>query len=591
MIDAAPGSGVRRVMAEAGYELLDGPVSPVFNVESLSAALVDRAGSVVAASSAFRKLHGEAYLEPEALARAALGGPPILLTTAISTEDDQAQTAVFAYALAAHAKHWALPPVVRDAAAIGPGHVVVLTSLAVQAARPLEDAGRAYGLSGLQTRVALETIRTGNIRSAARRLSISYDTAREAMAEALKRAHAPRLPALVSRLTSLAFGVLPESDPAEVLGDLWGVTPRQADIAGLIADGLSRAEVAGALGLSEAVVKKEIDRVFVILQVSSAAALARTLVEAQALRWLTSATGGDAGFLDLHTEPLQFVFRPDGGRIAVSDYGPSSGRPVLVIHSSMTGRLVARRLRQALQAAGYRPISIDRPGFGLTDEWPGRAPGQHDPWRTSAEDTLAAMNHFKIARTDLVARGGAQSVLALHRLAPERLGRVVLVNPDPPFGLSGDGNPGTRIMKQLYLANPGLIRIIVALICRRYTFDRQHAAVRKAVQGSPSDEAAIAVPDIAVDYFRAQRALASGRQGGIVNEYTDFVRTPSVPLLGGTTDWRILVGAQDTMHDPDKVIAYWTGVLPDARIDLIADAGRLLAMSHPSYVVDALGAP
>jgi DNA-binding CsgD family transcriptional regulator len=82
------------------------------------------------------------------------------------------------------------------------------------------------------------------------------------------------LPSLVNRLTSQAFGVMPRGNEADVLGDLWGLTPRQAAIAGLVADGLSRSEAAAALGISEAVLKKELDRVYLILRATSAAALA-----------------------------------------------------------------------------------------------------------------------------------------------------------------------------------------------------------------------------------------------------------------------------------------------------------------------------
>jgi hypothetical protein len=177
--------------------------------------------------------------------------------------------------------------------------------------------------------------------------------------------------------------VLPQEDDAEMLADLWGLTPRQAAIAGLVAAGASRGGAAAALGVGEAVVRKELERVHLVLQVSTGAGLARKVVEANAFRWLTRATGGDIGFADPHLEPLQFVHRPGGGRIAVSDYGPASGRPVLVVHSSMTSRIVGRSLLRALQAAGYRPISIDRPGFGLTDEVPGLQPGAHDPYVTA----------------------------------------------------------------------------------------------------------------------------------------------------------------------------------------------------------------
>jgi hypothetical protein len=260
----------------------------------------------------------------------------------------------------------------------------------------------------------------------------------------MKRVRVSKLPALVTRLTSLAFGVMPEADAAAVLEDLWGLTPRQAALAALVASGASRSSAASALSIGAAVARKELERVHIILQVSTGAGLARKVAEANALRWLTAATGGDAGFVEAGAEPLQFVHRADGSRIAVSDYGPASGAPVLVAHSNLTSRFVGRSLLRALQAAGYRPIAIDRPGFGLTDEVAGAAAGGHDPFVAEAADTLLVLDQLKIRQLDLVARGAAQFVLALERAAPGRLRRVVLVNPAPHAAASGKKRHGRR---------------------------------------------------------------------------------------------------------------------------------------------------
>ena len=589
VLDVAQATGLLDAMARAGAEVLDGAETPLFNVDSIAAAVVDRRGRVVCASPAFARLRGAAHLDAHALDVAARGGRTTTFIVDVNVDGGPIDSAIFAYAQASRARGWSLPPEVAAAAEAHLDHVVVLTSLAARTTKPLEDAARAYGLTGLQTRVALETIRTGSIRAAAERLAISYGAARDALSEALKRTGATRLPGLVSRLTSVAFGVLPTAHSADVLSDLWGLTPRQAEIAGLVADGLSRAEAAAATGLSEAVVKKELDRVYLILQASSGATLARKLVEATALRWLTRATGGDSGFVDAGSEPLQFLPRPGGGRISFSDYGPPAGKPVLVVHSSMTTRPVARGLRRTMQVAGYRPIAIDRPGFGLCDEIDGARPGGHDCWATATADALLVLDALKLAQVDVVARGGAQFVMALAKAAPDRVGRVVLVNPDPPMSHSGEGRGYWQPMKAAYLGNPAIIRLSIVLVMQQFTFERHFATLQKAVRGSAPDEAVLRDdPDVGVDYFRAQRALATGRFGGVVNEQVDITRGSPPPPMPGTFGWSVLVGAHDTMHDADKVLAYWREILPDADVRCVADAGRLLSMSHPQVVVDAL---
>lgn len=267
---------VRATLDAAGLPLLDGDLTPVFNAEAVAAALIDRAGRVVVASPAFVAMQAEGRIDEEVLSVAGRKGGDAATVVGLGGE---AGSAVFAYASAAHALVWQLPPDVRAAAVRHPGHTVVLTSQSASADGPLADACRAYGFTRLQTRVALETIRTGGVRGAADVLGVSYHTARTELFVAMRRAHASKVSALVSRLASLAFGVLPQDGGADILSDLWGLSPRQAAIAGLLAEGLSRAGVAQALVLSDAVVKKELERVYLILEVTSAAGLARRIVE------------------------------------------------------------------------------------------------------------------------------------------------------------------------------------------------------------------------------------------------------------------------------------------------------------------------
>lgn len=587
-IDAGP-EAMRRQLEAFDWEFHeDGGEIPLFNADSVAAGVLDRAGAVVAASPAFAAMDAAQFIDPDHLGRALKGAPPGTVTVEIETDDGAWDTVIFAYALAAHTGAWRLPPQVRAAAERHPGHAVVLTSQASRASGPLEGACRAYGLNGLQTRVVMETIRTGQVKAAANAAGVSFHTAREALATAMKRARVSKLPALVSRLTSQAFGIMPQADAGEVLQDVWGLSTRQAAVAALIAGGATRAGVAQALSTSEAVVKKELERVHEVLRVSTAAELARKVVEADALRWLTAATGGDIGFVEPDIEPLRFVLRPDGRRIAVSDYGPASGRPILVAHSSTSSRIVARSLLRALQAAGWRPIAIDRPGFGLTDEVAGARMGAHDPFATAAEDALIVLDALKIRRLDLVARGAAQFVLALERLAPGRLDRVVLVNPDPPTRESGSGIGGEDLMKQAYFSNPALIRLTAPFLTRQADFAFVARKMREGARHSPPDAAALADPELVRDYFRAVRPFATGRIAGYVNEQTAFARAPGPEPLAGTRTWQVLVAAYDFLHDPATVAAYWRGVLPDAHVRLVPDTGRYLAFSHPGLVVEAL---
>ncbi|UPT63881.1 MAG: alpha/beta hydrolase [Hyphomonadaceae bacterium JAD_PAG50586_4] len=231
---------------------------------------------------------------------------------------------------------------------------------------------------------------------------MSYASARDAIAACLRKAGAARQSELVSLLTQQA-GYLPtdRDGAARALRDIFGLSPREAELALLLSEGHTRSEAAAAAALSDSVAKDAFERVFIALGVSSAPQVSRVAAEAFAASLLpqtpTNIVWSDA----VHGEPLRLIARTDGGRIAVSDFGPSGGNPVLIVHSSATTRHPARSLVRALQAAGHRPLAIDRPGFGLSD----MRDDDPDPFKTAAHDMKRLCDVFGIARLDIIARG------------------------------------------------------------------------------------------------------------------------------------------------------------------------------------------
>lgn len=558
------------------------PPVPAFSRRSLAVALVGAGGEILARSPAFLELAPGFRPDEQRLQRIRRSAAPAAGVELL----EHGESVVMLYAAAGDASAWPIPDQIRVAAASTPGAVLILAADVRGASGPLRAACEAFRLTGLQTRAVLETIRQGGVRQGAQKLGLSPHTMREALSGAMGRTGTQRLPALVLKLTSLAFGALPDADATEILTDVWGITRRQAGVAGLVASGVSRRDAARLLGMSEALVKKELDQAYQVLEVDSAASLARKVGEAAALHWLTRTTHGEIGFFEHGGEPLRFISRAEGGQIAISDYGPASGRPVLVAHSGLTSRPVSRGLVRALHGAGFRPIAIDRPGFGLSDPAPaGKGGGAYD---AAVDDALRVLDQLGIERCDLVARGAGRFVVALHDRAPERLQQVVLVNPGLHSSADGHRSGLFGALKGAYAANPSVIGHWVTQLSRRITFERHRELVRRWMRGSPPDEAAMDDPEIARDYFLSQRMFATGRIAGYVAEQRDYMRAANLQPRTGTGRWRVLVGAHDTMYAPQEVLGYWRQVLPDARFDLVADAGRLLALSHPQYVVDAL---
>lgn len=560
--------------------------SPLINPGSVAAAIVDRRGDILAATSAFEARAAERYLAGEAI-RQALGARTTVAEPVFFGREGVGEPATFIYSPAEAAG--AFLELFPDLASkVEPDSVVVLTSLTAGEGL-LEWAGARFGLTGLQRRVVAATIRTGSIKRAAVTLGIAHHTAREALSQSYRLTGAARLPQLVARLASLAIGLLPSDLSAgPLLVDIWGLSERQAAIALTLADGVAREECARILALSPAVVRKELEHIFGILQVTTESELIRTLT---GLRGLSALLGAERGLLGAVAEPLRLTPRNDGTLIAWSDYGPPGGRPVLFVHSSMSTRIAPRVLVSALQRAGYRPISVDRPGFGMTDPRAGLRAGAHDPFEAAADDMILLAKAIGLERFDVVARGGAQFVLALSRRDPGCLGRVVLVNPDPPTGADRRRVGPIGYLKEMYQRRPELIRPMAHLLARSLTRERVRTMFARSVQGSRADEGALADDAVFDDYHRSVRMIATGRLEGYVNEQVALATAAPPAAAHGGAGWTVLIGDTDTLHDPAVVEAYWRGLLPGGRFVHVDDAGRFLAMTHPALVVQALAAP
>lgn len=569
-------------------EGLGGPTTAfaLVRTERLGVAVVDRLGAPLFANPAWRQVFGTAPADRKVLAEViAEGGRRTVL---IDHGDASTGRSTALYAAASLARDWALPieamATLEDARAAA----VIIVVGPLSAAQVLADVCKAFGLTDLQTRIAIGLVRTGDVRGAAQQAGVSYQTARKVAFDAMRRVGAPRIAGFIERLVRLSFGVWPQGEAgAAELTDIWGLSARQASLALRIAEGMTRAEAAAASGLSEATAKKELDLIFDVMGVRSAGALARAVTEARALALITDATHGEAQIDSDTVEPLSLFRRPDGSQVAYSDYGPRSGQPVLILHSSSASRPAPSRLVNALQARGFRPLSLDRPGFGLTDPHPDRAWARNHPFLAAVDDMKLFLAHLKLKRIDIVARGGAQVATATAQTAPDIMGRVVLVNPDPASASHNRRSGPVGALQEAYMRHPDLIEGLVKLVASNLSSSQSRRIMFKAVESSPLDTAIFADPRNMADYQRGFRLFATGRTAGYVAEQT-AIHHWTCPPLAGAGHWRILLSRHDFLHDPERTFDVWRSILPDARIDWVEDASRLMVMSHADLVAQTL---
>src|SRR5699024_1947321 len=77
---------------------------------------------------------------------------------------------------------------------------------------------------------------------------------------------------------------------------------------------------------------------------------------------------------DSHGMTAASAVLPDGRRLAYSEQGDPAGRPLLLLHGTPGSRLQRHPDGELARRAGVRLVTVDRPGFGLSDPAPEAGP-------------------------------------------------------------------------------------------------------------------------------------------------------------------------------------------------------------------------
>lgn len=441
--------------------------------------------------------------------------------------------------------------------------------------------GDAYALSSRQSDVLRALVETGGIREAAVSLDISYTAARNTVADLKMKLGTATVPMMIGLVLDLAAEDFSGEFDRAARHDLFTLSERQYAIARSVGIAKSRADIAAMLRISEAVVDAELKEIHLILGVRNAGELA--LVVAAAMH--DPARDADEASRFDHAHDLPVAVAQRGGRIiGYSDYGPSDGHPVLILHSTITSRAPPTRLVAALHQDGFRPITIDRPGFGDS-----AMASADDPYAPAAHDVAAVCAALGIERIDVISRGSGQAAVRLAQTYPALIGRVVLVNPTPAIAYTTIDRGPLGAVKRAFSRRPWAIAAMIRALAAYGTPQRIHDGMLRSFRESAPDEAlARDDPQFVADYLRATRGFAQGRIAGYVAEQSVWAAGYDVAAMPGMADWRIVQGRHFVLHDPAKAMAYWQPRVPDTPIQWVEEAGQMLAYSHPEEVVAAL---
>jgi pimeloyl-ACP methyl ester carboxylesterase len=117
---------------------------------------------------------------------------------------------------------------------------------------------------------------------------------------------------------------------------------------------------------------------------------------------------------------------PDGRSLGWAEYGHRNGFPLVYFPSEGSSRLEARLLHESALSAGFRLISIDRPGIGCSSF---KAASGHSEF---AGDVYFLLRQLSITQAGLIAwSGGSPFAMAFAYRFPEVVRLVNLLSPFP----------------------------------------------------------------------------------------------------------------------------------------------------------------
>ncbi|MFJ7932186.1 alpha/beta fold hydrolase [Peribacillus sp. NPDC096448] len=134
----------------------------------------------------------------------------------------------------------------------------------------------------------------------------------------------------------------------------------------------------------------------------------------------------------------------DGRKLGYIQYGKKDGIPIFLFHGTPGSRIWFLDDDEVSNSLGIRLISIDRPGYGLSDLKPNRTVLD---WTDDVEELA---NHLQIENFSVigVSGGGAYAAACGYKI-PQRINSITMVSSVTPFK---DGKPPKAMVKENRIA-------------------------------------------------------------------------------------------------------------------------------------------
>lgn len=266
----------------------------------------------------------------------------------------------------------------------------------------------------------------------------------------------------------------------------------------------------------------------------------------------------------------------DGRRLGYAEYGAPAGTPVIFFPGTPSGRLFHHPDESIAVSLGARVITVDRPGFGLSDFQPERSLLDLPQDVVQLADALE-LDRFAVAGIS----GGAPYVAACAFNIPERLTAAGIVSgvgptdgPDGTRGMSRERRLGVIVARHVaWLTRPLLWRVSNPQRSGERYFENI------AAQSSVRDRAILARPEIRAMLIRNWSEANRHGVRGYAWETVIFSRPWGFRLEDIAMDVNLWHGEEDASM-PIAVGQYMARTIPTCHATFIHDEGHFLLFDH-----------
>lgn len=249
----------------------------------------------------------------------------------------------------------------------------------------------------------------------------------------------------------------------------------------------------------------------------------------------------------------------NGRSVAWTTYGDPGGRPVVYFHGAGGSRLEAGFFHADAAAAGFRVLSLDRPGSGLTDPIPNRTLLQ------SVADLAAVLDSEGVDRAPVggLSAGGMYAWAAAAAL-PGRVTAVVpvcpAVNVEPWPDVKAAMDSRMKLMSFLATRAPRLLASVQRRQHRAFERPDGHAKYVKTMRKISPDDAAVLESDTL--YLDVRKTSNEGRRQGNLggDEFALLVSKWGFDPTSQATPCTLIYGASDPIT---PMIRAWLGHAPN----------------------------